>query len=133
METRLNPEEFVQLMGGEKSAIRFLDEICRQIINEDKELDEALSNKKIAFSVLFTKVEAKQKNPFGLALMLYLKRDSENGTSTTDFVTPWLIYKTEAQDELPDCCLDMMSFQKKMNAQEVIEMEWVEREIEKFK
>ena len=133
METRLSPEEFVELMGGEKSAMNFLDDLCRQIINEDKQLDEALSNKKIAFSVLYTKVETRKRPPFGLALMLYLKRESEDGKSTTDFVSPWLIYQTEAQDELPDCALDMMSFQKRMNAQEIIEMEWVEKEIEKFK
>lgn len=133
MEVKLSPDEFVELMGGEKSAMNFFDDLCLQIINEDKQLDEALSNKKTAFSVLYTKVETRKKPPFGLALMLCLKRESEDGKSTTDFVYPLLIYQTEAQDELPDCTLDMMSFQKRMNAQERIEMEWIEKEIEKFK
>ena len=133
MEMKMNTTEFVEFMGGERRATNLLDDLCKQILADDKQLDVALSNNKIAFSVCYTKIESKNKPPFGLAIMLYLKRELEDDKSTTDIVTPWLIYVTEANNEMPDCCLDMISFAKKMNEQETIEMSWVREEMKKFK
>ena len=86
---------------------------------------------KIAFTSFYTLVSVKDKE-FGLAMFCEVHREVEE-KHNIDHVTPLLIYVTDTESEMPDCALDMISLQKRMESQEKLNGEWLFNEMDKFK
>jgi hypothetical protein len=132
MEKRMTPLELKDFLGGEKNANALLDRIIQTIISKDEELNKSLNcETKIAFTSFYTLVSVKDKE-FGLAMFCEVHREVEE-KHNIDHVTPLLIYVTDTESEMPDCALDMISLQKRMESQEKLNGEWLFNEMDKFK
>jgi hypothetical protein len=132
MEKRMTPLELKDFLGGEKNANALLDMIIQTIISKDEELNKSLNcETKIAFTSFYTIVSARNKE-FGLAMFCEVHREVEE-KHNIDHVTPLLIYVTDTESEMPDCALDMISLQKRMESQEKLNGEWLFNEMDKFK
>jgi hypothetical protein len=132
MEKRMTPLELKDFLGGEKNANALLDKIIQTIISKDEELNKSLNcETKIAFTSFYTLVSVKDKE-FGLAMFCEVHREVEE-KHNIDHVTPLLIYVTDTESEMPDCALDMISLQKRMESQEKLNGEWLFNEMDKFK
>lgn len=128
----MTPLELKDFLGGEKNANALLDRIIQTIISKDEELNKSLNcETKIAFTSFYTLVSVKDKE-FGLAMFCEVHREVEE-KHNIDHVTPLLIYVTDTESEMPDCALDMISLQKRMESQEKLNGEWLFNEMDKFK
>lgn len=128
----MTPLELKDFLGGEKNANALLDMIIQTIISKDEELNKSLNcETKIAFTSFYTIVSARNKE-FGLAMFCEVHREVEE-KHNIDHVTPLLIYVTDTESEMPDCALDMISLQKRMESQEKLNGEWLFNEMDKFK
>ncbi len=128
----MTPLELKDFLGGEKNANALLDKIIQTIISKDEELNKSLNcETKIAFTSFYTLVSVKDKE-FGLAMFCEVHREVEE-KHNIDHVTPLLIYVTDTESEMPDCALDMISLQKRMESQEKLNGEWLFNEMDKFK
>jgi hypothetical protein len=133
MEKRMTPLELKEFLGGERKATALLDRIIQTIISKDEDLNKSLNcENKIAFTSFYTLISVADKGDFGLAMFCEVHREVEENHNI-DHVTPLLIYVTDTDSEMPDCALDMISLQKRMESQDKLDGEWLFNEMEKFK